>query len=427
MLVVVVIAVAVAAAGCDKATSENLDKWTHTEKGPDKLKKAFADESLDPELSAHAAANLVHMQLEGDVRTGFQAMNKDRRAAVIAKLAPKLWDMAKVDSEDALPSGGQIAGKDMLVDIEPWASPNDKAAIDTYLIDWYGVKSYEGRADRGAHDGPSVMRLIGAPGGKKLVEVLNGIIAAPGQEKTKNRIGDELMLGIAASGDPDGVKKLIEVARLDRGDNTLANRAMTALWTVYVSPNGLVQLRGPEPLVPNLDLLAEVARDDKMPAQAANHAVDLIAAVGAPQCIAPLVSMVAYPTSDPVVKFQGVNKVIRCAGLKGVKQAVEALPASVPYDRADLTGAISGEIAKLQPHDQALAMARDLLASKNPVARWVGVETLAAMKSSEDAVKVAALSGDPNKLLGYWGEGVGKPDPTLGDRAREVASQLQGK
>jgi hypothetical protein len=420
-------AIAVLVGACDKATPENLDKWMRTEKGPDKLKKAFVDESLDPDLSAHAAANLIHMQRESDVRSGLQSMSKDRRAAVVGKLAPRLWEMAKVDRDDAIPNPGQILGKDMLYEIEPLAAPADKATIDTELIEWLAVPSYEGRAERGGHDGAAVMRLVGPPGGKKLVEVLNSIVAAPGQGTTKNRVDDNLLLGIAASGDPDGIKRLLDLALQPRGDDTLPNRAMSALWTVYVSPNGLVDLRGPEPLVPNLDRLAEVARNDKVPPVAANHAVDLIAAVGAPKCVAPLVSMVAYPSTDPVVKFQGVNKVIRCAGLAGVKEAVEALPPTVPYAQTDLTGAISGELAKLQPKDQVLATARDLLADKNPIARWVGVETLAALKSTDDAAKVAALGNDSSKLLGYWGDGANKPDPTLGERAKAVAAELQGK
>ena len=32
-------------AGCEKTNHDNIDKWTHTEKGPGKLKKAFSDES----------------------------------------------------------------------------------------------------------------------------------------------------------------------------------------------------------------------------------------------------------------------------------------------------------------------------------------------------------------------------------------------
>src|SRR5256885_8567673 len=98
------LSVVLAVAGCDKVTDENLDKWTHTEKGPEKLKKALADESIDPDLSAHAAANMVKKQMEADVRAAFEAMSTDRRQAVVAKLAPRLWELAKVDAEDKLPA-----------------------------------------------------------------------------------------------------------------------------------------------------------------------------------------------------------------------------------------------------------------------------------------------------------------------------------
>jgi len=48
------------------------------------------------------------------------------------------------------------------------------------------------------------------------------------------------------------------------------------------------------------------------------------------------------------------------------------------------------------------------------------------MKSTEDASKIAALSGSKDKLVGYWGERnpENKPDPTLGQRAKELADQL---
>jgi len=51
---------------------------------------------------------------------------------------------------------------------------------------------------------------------------------------------------------------------------------------------------------------------------------------------------------------------------------------------------------------------------------------LSAMKSVEDAPKIAALSGSKDKLVGYWGERnpENKPDPTLGQRAKELAEQL---
>src|SRR5580692_4584975 len=98
-------AIAAAAVGCDKVSDENLDKWTHTEKGPDKLKRAFADESIDPDLAAHAGANLVKKSMEGDVRTELEQMSAGRRTQVVTKLAPRIWQLARVDREDVLPDG----------------------------------------------------------------------------------------------------------------------------------------------------------------------------------------------------------------------------------------------------------------------------------------------------------------------------------
>src|SRR5690349_2675113 len=84
------------AAACEKTNHENIDKWTRTQKGPGKLKKALADEGIDPDLSAHAAANLVKMQHDADVRSALDTMSPGRRTQVIGKLAPRLWDIARV-------------------------------------------------------------------------------------------------------------------------------------------------------------------------------------------------------------------------------------------------------------------------------------------------------------------------------------------
>jgi hypothetical protein len=421
--------VASAAAGCDKVSDENLDKWTHTEKGPDKLKHAFADESIDPDLAAHAGANMVKKGMEGDVRTELEAMSAARRTQVTGKLAPRLWELARVEREDVLPSGGQIAAKDMLVVLRKYADDAGKGQIDSYLVDWYGVKSYEARAQAGGHLGPEVMRLIGPAGGKKLVELLNSLIAAPGQEKVKNRIGDQLIIGIAASGSPDGVKALIELIKTDHGDATLPTRAMNALFATYVNPRGQFEIRTAEPLAPFVDTFAGIAETESMPQGVPDDAVSLIAAVGAPACIKPLVAMVSYPNSAPRFKYAAANNALHCGGLASVHDVVHALP-DVPYAQLDLKGSVAGEIALMTPRDQVLAVVRELLTDKNKIARWTAVETLLVMKSVEDAPKLAAMAGDKELLVGFFGDQSGVPakdrktDPTVGQRAKEVAGML---
>jgi hypothetical protein len=54
------------------------------------------------------------------------------------------------------------------------------------------------------------------------------------------------------------------------------------------------------------------------------------------------------------------------------------------------------------------------------------MEALAAIKSTEDAPRIAALSGRTERLTGFWGDS-GKQDPTLGQRAKELAEQLSAR
>lgn len=422
------IAVCMLAAACEKVDHENLDKWTRTTKGPGKLKQALSDDGIDPDLSAHAAANLIKRGDDPDVYSALETMPAGRRGDVVGKLAPRLWDTARIEKDTDLPGAPQVAAKDALVRIRKWADDASRTRIDGYLIDWYCVTSYEGRAQVGANLGATVMRKVGPAAAPKLIAVLNRVIAAPGQDKVKNRIGDELLLGLSATGSPDAVKYLLDLVHLDRGDPSLPVRAMSALFKAYVDPAGLFEVTEPAALVPNLPGLAAVAKDDALDGQAANDAVALIRATGAPQCLTTLVGMVGAPHKNPRFKYVAVNNALKCGGTRAIVEVVEALPDAGAYAKDQVNGAISGEIAKMTPRDQALAAARTLLSDKSTIARWVGMETLTAMKSAEDAKAIGALSSSRERLVGFWGEdAAGKEDPTLGQRAKELAAQLGGK
>src|SRR5262245_3741879 len=106
--------------GCEKLDHESIDKWARTAKGPGKLRKALADESIDPDLSAHAAAQMVKRD-DPDVFAVLDAMTPGRRTQVIAKLAPRLWDIARVEAAKDLPGAPQTAAKDALVRQRRWA------------------------------------------------------------------------------------------------------------------------------------------------------------------------------------------------------------------------------------------------------------------------------------------------------------------
>ena len=411
--------IALLVAGCEKTNHDNIDKWTHTEKGPGKLKHAVADESIDPDLSAHAAVNLIKMGKDPDVRQVFDQMGQARRQQVLAKLAPRLWEMARIEGDMQMPNPRQVAAKDALFALRKYADDATKQQIDGYLMDWYGAPSYEGRANVGANTGASVVRMIGQPACKKLKQVTDGIIAAPGQDKAKNRIGDELLVGLAATGSPECVAYVLDIAKMKRGDESLPTRAMTALYKAYVDPAGLFDLVDNAALVPNLDTITQIAQDETMPPGAANDAVSLIRVVGMPKCLPALVSMVAHPHPDPRFKYVGANNALKCGGEKAILDTVHALPDG-PYEREELVGAVSSEIAKMTPKDAVLKDLHQLLDSKRTLDKWVAVEALAAMKIPDETAKLASVRGS-EKLTGYWGDAT-KPDPTLGQLAQDLAN-----
>jgi hypothetical protein len=415
-------------AACESTSHDSIDKWTHTEKGTAKLKKAFADEALDADLSAHAGANLIKKGMDPDVRAALDQMTPGRRTQIVGLLAPRLWEIARLENEMAMPNSAQVQAKDALVLSRKYADDKTKTQIDGYLVDWYCVASYEGRAQVGAVLGASVIRMVGAAAAKKLMSVTDGLIAAPGQGKAHNRLGDELLLGVAVTGSPDAVKYLLQVAHMKTGDETLPTRAMSALYKAYVDPGGLFDIVEATPLVPNLDAIVAIAKDDAMPGGAADDAVKLLKVVGAPACIAPLVGMVGHPHANPRFKYVAADSALKCGGLRAIKDVVHALPDGA-YQQEELMGGVVVDITMMTPRPQVLATLRELLADKGRIARWVAIEGLAAMKSVEDIPRLQGISSN-EKLVGYWGDQSGvdpkdrKQDPTLGQRAKELAQAI---
>jgi hypothetical protein len=420
---VLTIAVALWLAGCEKASHENIDKWLTTSKGTAKLVKAFSDEGLDPGLSAHAGANLIKKQKDPELRRALEAMTPTRRAQVSGLLARRLWDLARIEDPKHLPAPEQVAAKDALVLIRKWVDEAQRPEIDGYLIDWYAVASYEGRAKTGASSGASVIRMIGPPAAKRMIGVVNAVIAEPGQETTKNKIHDELLLALAASGSPEAVKHVLDIARLDRGDKTLATRAMNQLYTAYVDSRTLIDLVPPDALVPNLPQIAALAKDPMQPGAVINNAIALIRAVGGRACVEQLVPLIPVPHREARFKYVAATFALRCGGPKSIAQVFRGMPDPGAYQREDVAGTLLQEIGKLTPREEVQAALRPLLDDKSTVVRWLAIEALAAMKSVEDAPRIAALSSRTERLTGYWGE-TGKADPTLGQRAKELAAQL---
>jgi len=432
LALVVITSLLLAACG-DDVSHENLDKWMQTEKGPGKIKAALESTGTDPDLAAHAAENLLIIREDDTVREAFEKMGDDRRAKVLAKLAPRLWALARIEGELTGANDQQTAAKDLLVDLRPFADDTVRQTIDGYLLEWYTGGYYEGRAVVGRWSGAQTMRLLGPAAGPAMIKAANAVVGAPEQNGKRLRVGDELLLGLAVTGDPAAVEYVLDLLSLERGDKTLPERAITALYLAYVEPpSQLFEKADRAALAPNVDQIARVALAADSSNRMVNDAVGVLGAAGMPHCLPPLISMINLPRPDPRYMWVGVNNALRCGGPGVVVEVLGALPTGASYEHEAFEGGVVGEIARMTPKAEVLSVARDLLDDKSWVARWAGIEVLAKLSSVEDAGKIEALSGDKARLAGYWGDqselprAERKAEPTLGKRAAELAKQLRG-
>jgi hypothetical protein len=430
-IVLVSAMVALCALGCEKPSHANIDKWMKSEKGPAKLKKALSSTSLDPDLSAHAAENLLRRGEDDAVRERLARLADARRTAVIAKLAPRLWNMARVEGEMARPTPTQSRAKDVLFDIRASADPATRTLIDGYLTDWLTGGYYEGRAMSGRQLGATIIRALGPPAGEKLIAQVNRLIAAPDADGRRRKIGSQLLLGLAVSGSPDAVRLILELAASDRGDPTLPERALDALYEAYVKPDGTYTIVDPASLAPNVDKLVALAKDERLAAQPVNDAVQLIRAVGPPACLQPLLGMINFPHPDPRFRWVGVDSALRCDPVAALPAVALSLSPRARYPKDVLGGVTWLSLgATAVRRDEIAAAARQMLGNRSWVARWIAIETLGQLGGKGDAELVARLSRDGARLEGYWGDdglppAQRKPSPTLGARAAEIAAALR--
>jgi hypothetical protein len=433
-----VLLVTAALAGCEKVDHENLDRWMSTENGVDKLTKALRSDDHDADLRAHAAQNLIlHPEgLWGVVRDELDNMDKGAAQAVVEKLAPRLWENARVAGEMDVPTAEQGQAKDALFDLRKFAGEKTRAQIDEYMIEWLAGGYYEGRAKVGRTGGREIIREIGRPAAPKLLEGARRIlIKPPGSEGEHIKMGDQLMVALANTGDPLAAEFLIDLAIKDYKDDTLPKRAMAALFEAYVQPQQGTPVPSRDALLPHLGKLAAIAKNENLPGEMNNDAVDLIASIGPPECIPPFVEMASLPAAQSAFRWVGAQRGLRCGGALAVVPIMEAVPKEYGFERALLEKYLWKEMLAAPGAKQMADQLRELLKSSSWVARVTAIEVLGMMKNkataAEDAKRIRALAGERTVLGGWWGKqkdvppGQKKKDPTLGQVAQQVATDLE--
>src|SRR3569623_1422160 len=142
---------------------------------------------------------------------------------------------------------------------------------------------------------------------------------------------------------------------------------MSALYKAYVDPGGLFDLVPSTALVPNVDAIAGIAKNEAVPADAADDAVRLLRVVGPPQCIAPLVAMVGYPHSNPKFKYVAADSALKCGGLPAAEDVPRQLAVNSGEKLVGYWGDQSGVDAKDRKPEPTLGQrAKELAARLGP-------------------------------------------------------------
>ena len=102
------------------------------------------------------------------------------------------------------------------------------------------------------------------------------------------------------------------------------------------------------------------------------------------------------------------------------------MPDPGTYEQEELPGTVVREIAKMTPRDQVQAALRPLLDDRS-TGREVGGDRGAGRDEvgRGRAPRSRRSRSSKERLIGFWGERTrSSQDPTLGQRAKELADQL---
>jgi hypothetical protein len=431
---IIALGVALAAAGgCDKPSHDNVEKWMRTEKGPAKLREAVRDGDLDADLRAHAAVNIIRMDEPREARDLLEGLGEADRQAVVAAMVPRLWELARISGDkDAVPGPEQVRAKDALYAIRPLAAAQAQETIDQYLVDWL-VRDYyyEQLADLGRYGGELIVRDAGARAAPPLIKATHSLLGARDAEGNEFQVGKNMLLGLAVTGSPDAVGLVLDIIAADRADDDLPNRAMVALHEAYVEPSeSELERADPAALIPHKERIVALLADEDMSTTVINGALGLIGVMGKDHCLEPLVAMISYPHSHVDYRWVGVDNALHCAGPAAIVPVAEAIPDTVAYEGDFLRRMVWSPMLDSGSPAEVAERARALLDKKGWLVRLTGIELLGMLElrdtAAADAELISALSRDRTVLKGWHGDEAGKKQaPTLGQRAAEVAKELQ--
>jgi HEAT repeat protein len=407
------LALVVPTAGCNRPSSDNIQLWKTTQKGPERLHDAVNDKGVAPRLRGEAAVALVDIGRSEDVDQAFAAMSADDRAEVAKTVVPAY----EVAMKDPAPEKA-LAYRDALFSLRQYGNPDEQKRIDDALMPAIESSLKAGKLRQGRHSVEKMLTAMGRDASSMLARVLSepdapfaqaaellakvgddsardagasALIARAPQIKAKNKQHPELLFkALGALGGPTAIKFLQDkVVGKDKEEAQLATRALGERRDPAVLPFAL-----------------KIAADSHADKGIRDEMFGVVEGIGGLDAEKGLLGIISSDR-DEIVRYRAFESVLAARKADGIQPGLEAFPASAAYKRVDVDDLMVKLIEKLgAPARPALVTT---LGSRAPLARMTAVMALEQVGQAADAPALEKLTGDAAAIKGFPpGETVGK-------------------
>jgi len=421
------VVLSLAALACDSPSSEKIQTWKGTERGPGKIRNALKSSSVAVPLRGEALAAEAELGMAEELEDDLKAIPQSEQQAVVHEALPRLFKLMQGDDPAAPPTKVARSAKDAAFLVREYAQPADQALIDDTLVKWVlvdlGTRAQSGNvgaekifaAAGGSRLGPQLVPLASQPGASRntACEILGRLGDSASREqasaqlavaaKKETPLREDTIRCLGQLGGPSAVKFLMEVAKT--ADEDTRGAAMGAL-RLHPDPSAL-------------PFALALAKDSKAPGIAREGAFSLCETIGGKPVVDGLLPLLADP--DKKVALRALEAVLAAGKADAIAPALERTTARLFKERADVTDFLVKDLVRIGP--PGLPALKQELSSKNPIARVAAVMALGDLGGKADADVVGKLTGDGAKLgiKGFAGAG------TVGAEAKAVVEKLRRK
>ncbi len=414
-------------AACESVSSDKIELWKGTQKGPLKIEEALRSSSVAPGLRAEAAAALGDLGMPEKVDEVMAALPAEQRWEILKALVP-----IHITAMQSAPVPKARDARDGLFSVRAYAQPDEKTRIDAAILVSVEKDLKDGRFVGGRHSLDKMLTAIGAASGPMLVRLLQDpkapykglaeLLLKVGDEAARDQGGAALVRRAAAGGEiPNDLWIAMGTLGGENVTDFLSQKLLKGPPAEAASAaKALQQSRYPSVL----PLALKIAADPKADNLVRDEAFGVVEKIGGPAAQKGLVEIIANDKKD-LVRYRAYEAALEAGKVEAVLPALQAFPDKLSFKKEDVADFLVKDISKLGLLAKPAVLGA--LSSPSALARVTAIWALEAplanprqsLGTASDAAALLKLADDKASPKGF------PAGVTVGAEAKRVAAVLQ--